>query len=179
MCFVCPSWLSFILYNPLRKFLTDRQGILDESGVRPDSVVLEVGAGNGFLTEVLRRRARRVIAVELQEGMVRKLRRRVPPATANVKIVKADISTLSEGENIADVCILYYSFHEVADKPGAVASICRMLKKDGLLAIYEPSLEVGKRDMEATVSMFERSGCIPELTRNGFFTRFARLRKSV
>jgi SAM-dependent methyltransferase len=178
MCLVCPSWLSFILYNPLRKLLTDRQDILDESGINADSVVLEVGAGNGFLTEVLVRRARRVIAVELQEGMARKLKRRVHPPPGKIEIITGDISSVSEGEDIADVCLLYYSFHEVGNKPGAVANIGRMLKKGGLLTIYEPSLEVGEREMRKTVSMFEEAGCALELTRNGRFTRFARFRKT-
>lgn len=44
---VCPSWLSFILYNPDRKVFTDREKVLDESGVIADSIVLEVGGG-GF-----------------------------------------------------------------------------------------------------------------------------------
>jgi ubiquinone/menaquinone biosynthesis C-methylase UbiE len=179
MCFICPSWLSFILYNPLRKLLTDRQDILDESGVNADSVVLEVGAGNGFLTEMLVGRARRVIAVELQEGMVKKLKRRVPTRPGEIEIIRGDISSIPGDEDVADVCLLYYSFHEVGNKAGAVTNICNMLKKGGVLAIYEPSLEVGERDMRATVSRFEEAGCKVELTRHGLFTRFARLRKTV
>jgi len=58
MC-ICPSWLSFILYNPIRKALTDREKILDECGITPHSTVLEVGAGNGFLTEVVAQRAKK------------------------------------------------------------------------------------------------------------------------
>ena len=73
---VCPSWLSFVLYNPIRKALTDREKIIAESGITGESVVLEVGAGNGFFTEVLVRTARKVYAVELQEAMLEKLKRR-------------------------------------------------------------------------------------------------------
>ncbi|MDH4028252.1 MAG: hypothetical protein OEU95_05440, partial [Nitrospirota bacterium] len=66
---VCPSWLSFILYNPLRLRFTDRDRIINDSCITPDSVVLEVGAGNGFLTEAIARVAKRTVCVELQEGM--------------------------------------------------------------------------------------------------------------
>lgn len=177
MCFVCPSWLSFILYNPARKLLTDRQDILDKAGVESGSVVLEVGAGNGFLTEVLALRAERVIAVELQEGMIRKLQKRVPPRPGRIDILKGDISTISVEESAVDVCLLYYSFHEVGDKHGAVANICRTLKKGGLLAIYEPRMEVDQKDMEATIFMFEEAGCSLELAGGSLFTRFARLSK--
>ncbi|MEJ2696658.1 MAG: class I SAM-dependent methyltransferase [Candidatus Sulfobium sp.] len=178
MSFVCPSWLSFILYNPVRKLLTDRGRILDESGVTTDSVVLEAGAGNGFLTEVLVRRARKIIAVELQEGMVRKLKKRVPPQPGKVEIVKGDISLSPVEESIADVCILYYSFHEVRNREASASNICRILKKGGFISIYEPTLEVGEKAMKETVSMFEDLGCALELSRDGLLTRFARLRKA-
>jgi tRNA A58 N-methylase Trm61 len=179
MCFVCPSWLSFVLYNPLRKLLTDRRQILDESGINAGSVVLEIGAGNGFLTEALASSARRTIAVELQDGMVRKLKRRVPPRPGKIEIITGDISSASAGEDIADVCLLYYSFHEIGDKQGAVANIGKMLKKGGVLAIYEPSVEVAEREMLKTVSMFEKDGYVLEVVRNGLFTRFVRLRKTI
>lgn len=175
MFFICPSWLSFILYNPLRKFLTNRKEILDECNVKADSVVLEIGAGNGFLTEMLATRARRVIAVELQAGMIRKLKKRVPPDSGKIDIIEGNISSIPSDENIADICLLYYSFHEVADKPGAVINICTMLKQGGILAIYEPSLEVGKKDMETTVSMFKKNGFSLRSSRRGLFTRFAML----
>jgi len=57
---VCPSWLSCILYNPARKASTDRRRIMSESKISGKSVVLEVGAGNGFLTEVLAEHAAKV-----------------------------------------------------------------------------------------------------------------------
>lgn len=177
MCFVCPSWLSFILYNPVRKLLTDRQKILEESGIKADSVVIEIGAGNGFFTEKIVTVARQVIAIELQEGMVRKLKKRIPPSPGVFEIVTGDASSVPAGENIADVCLLYYSFHEVGDKPGAVANICRMLKTGGAIAIYEPRLEVGEKDMKTTILMFEDSGCKLQLAGKGLFTRFARLTK--
>ena len=68
MSMVCPSWLSCILYNPVRKAFTDRLKIVTESGITKDSVVLEVGAGNGFITEALAENAGKAYAVELQEN---------------------------------------------------------------------------------------------------------------
>lgn len=108
---VCPSWLAFILYNPVRKALTERGKILDESGSTKDSVVLEVGAGNGFLTEALAEHARKVYAVELQEGMIKKLKRRIARFGEKGSIIKGDIATMSLDQALADVCLLYYSFH--------------------------------------------------------------------
>lgn len=174
---VCPSWLSFILYNPVRKVLTDRDKVLDESGITPDSIVLEIGAGNGFFTEVIAQRARRVIAVELQAGMIRKLEKRVSGFPGKVDIVQGDISTLHLGEGVADVCLMYYCFHEVGDQSAAARRICGAVRKGGLLSIYEPAFEVSKREMEKTVKLFEKCGFSREAGRDGLATRFAFLRK--
>jgi tRNA A58 N-methylase Trm61 len=174
---VCPSWLSFILYNPVRKAFTRRDAILTESGVTGNSVVLEVGAGNGFLTEALADRSGKVYAVELQEGMIRKLRRRIARFGEKVSIINGDISLISLDQALADVCILYYSFHEFGDKEKAADTISRAIKYSGLISIYEPTFEVGKRSMQQTVSMFTRRGFVKIKEWNTVFTRFARLQQ--
>lgn len=174
---ICPSWLSFILYNPVRKALTDRKKIADESGITPDSVVLEVGAGNGFLTEVVAERAKKVYAVELQDGMVRKLKKRVQRFGNIVDIIQGDIATLSIGDEFVDVCLVYYSFHEVVKKVDAAKIMSKAIRMGGVLSIYEPTIEVNKPDMQKTTVMFEGLGFKKEMGWNRFFTRFVRLRK--
>lgn len=177
MCTLCPPWLSCILYNPVRKFLTDRDRVLAEAGITLDSVVLEVGSGNGFFTEKIAERAKKVYAVELQQGMVRKLRKRMKGLDAKVNIISGDIAAAGLGKEFADVCLMYYSFHEVSNQKEAAANIGSALKKGGILSIYEPSVEVKKAMMQNTLKMFELLGFKKETGRDGFFTRFARLRK--
>lgn len=174
---VCPSWLSFLLYNPVRKYFTDRKRILAESGVTASSVVVEVGAGNGFLTEALAEHALKVYAVELQEGMVRKLKRRVDRFTEKVSIIKGDIALVSLDQGSADVCILYYSFHEFRDKRRAVDVIVGAIKKGGIISIYEPTMEVGKKSMLEAAVLFEERGFKKVRDRDDFFTRFVSLQK--
>jgi ubiquinone/menaquinone biosynthesis C-methylase UbiE len=174
---VCPSWLSFILYNPVRKALTDRTRILGETGVTKDSVVLEVGAGNGFLTEMLAESAKKVYAVELQEGMIRKLKRRVVRFGERVSVIKGDIAVTSLKEGFADVCLLYYSFHEFDNQEQAAETIGRAVRSGGIVAIYEPTIEVGRLAMLRTASLFEKRNFLKETEKSGIFTRFVRLRK--
>lgn len=60
-----------------QNFLIDKeiiQTIIDESGVREDSLVLEIGPGTGALTLPLAERAGHLIAVELDEDMIEGLR---------------------------------------------------------------------------------------------------------
>ncbi|MBI5846603.1 MAG: class I SAM-dependent methyltransferase [Nitrospirae bacterium] len=177
MSFVCPSWFSFILYNPVRKAFTDRSRVLDESCITPESVVLEIGAGNGFFTEAIAKRAKKVIAVELQPGMVRKLRKRAQRFAGAVEIVQEDIASVDLPHDMADVCLLYYSFHEIARKKEAASIIAETLRSGGVLSIYEPSVEVNRRAMEATVSIFRSLGFSLEKNHDTIFTRSALLRK--
>ena len=176
---VCPHWLSGILYNPVRKAFTDRLAVLRESCIRESSVVLEVGAGNGFFTEALAGRARLVYAVELQEQMAEKLRKRLSgnPCSHKVKIMTGDIAAVDVADDTVDVGFLYYAFHEMNDPERAAEHIARAIKSKGILAIYEPTVEVSRRMMERTVVLFERQGMKREERRDRFFTRFALLRK--
>jgi tRNA A58 N-methylase Trm61 len=178
MSFVCPSWLSCILYNPVRKIFTDREKILTESGVTAGSVVLEIGAGNGFFTEFLVERAKKVYAVELQEAMIKKLQKRIQDYRDKVLLIRGDIASVVLEEEIADVCLLYYSFHEVTGRVSAAENISAAVKRGGILSIYEPTLEVGEIQMNETVAMFEQRGFSRDTERNRFFTRFVRLRKN-
>lgn len=174
--FVRHGFRSFS-HNPVRKAFTDRESVLDQSGITKDDVVLEVGAGNGFLTEVLAKRARKVYAVELQDGMIRKLKGRVGQFGDKVSIMQGDIASIILEKEFADVCLLYYCFHEVGDKIKAAENISKAVKTGGILSIYEPTFEVEKPDMQETAAMFERVGFKKETEQDRFFTRFMKLRK--
>lgn len=174
---ICPSYLSFVLYNPIRKALTDREKILDESGITSTSIVLEIGAGNGFITEAIAQRAKKVYANELQAGMVRKLKKRVKRFGNKVDILLCDIANCNIGEEFADVGIMYYSFHEITNQTDAVKNIWKAIKNNGILSIYEPTIEVSKVAMQNTIKMFETIGFRKEIERHSLFTRFVRFKK--
>ena len=60
------------------------------ASLKSKDTVLEVGAGLGFLTERLAEKAGRVIAVEIDDKLVRALRRRLMPYD-NVTVIHGDI----------------------------------------------------------------------------------------
>jgi 16S rRNA (adenine1518-N6/adenine1519-N6)-dimethyltransferase len=85
-------------------FLVDEsvlEHILAAAELRPGDVVIEVGPGLGILTEALAKQGARVIAVELDSGLVALLRKRLA-AFPNVRIVHADILKVSPGQLLGE-----------------------------------------------------------------------------
>src|SRR5579883_2150252 len=79
---VCPWWLGYFLLNPFRAWTQNPARILSPY-IREGMTVLEPGAGMGFFTLELARRAGpsgRVIVVDIQAKMLERLKRRAAKA---------------------------------------------------------------------------------------------------
>ena len=75
--------------------------IADSAGVGGEDVVVEVGPGLGHLTEVLAKRAKRVLAVELDDRMLPVLENRLGHLN-NVQIIHGDILSVNLTDDLAD-----------------------------------------------------------------------------
>ncbi len=74
-------------------------GIAEAAAITPEDTVLEIGPGLGTLTSELLRRAKKVVAVELDDGLVAKLPGQFPGKALEVvhqDILSFDVSTLPE-----------------------------------------------------------------------------------
>lgn len=118
-------------------FLIDaniRDFIVTESGVGADDAVLEIGPGLGVLTELLARRAGRVIAVEKDVRLASHLRERFA-GVASVSIRQADFLELDLGFIAAEGITAL-----VSNLPYSVGS--RMLMEMFALAVPPASITV-------------------------------------
>jgi len=70
------------------------QRMISYASVTKDDVVLEVGAGMGFLTYLLSRECKRVIAVEVDPKLIKILREQLQ-GLQNVDLIEGDILSLS------------------------------------------------------------------------------------
>jgi 23S rRNA (adenine-N6)-dimethyltransferase len=66
--------------------------LVRESSISPDDLVVEIGPGKGILTAQLLRTAKRVIAIELDEGLFRLLQRRFADAP-HLTLLRRDFLT--------------------------------------------------------------------------------------
>ncbi len=74
--------------------------LVELSGIRADETAIEVGAGLGMLTRALAARAKRVLALEVDAGLVRVLREEgLPP---NVSLEHADARAVDFGARAAE-----------------------------------------------------------------------------
>jgi 16S rRNA (adenine1518-N6/adenine1519-N6)-dimethyltransferase len=87
--------------------------IADCAGIEPDDTVLEIGPGLGVLTDELATRARRVVAVELDDRLAAYLPSVLPP---NVELVHADAL------EIAPVALAGPDYLVVANLPYSVGT---------------------------------------------------------
>lgn len=75
--------------------------IADALGEFGKQTVLEIGPGRGALTDLLVKRARRLIAIEVDRDLVGMLRTRYADRT-NVEIIEADVLTIPLGETAGE-----------------------------------------------------------------------------
>ncbi|HEY1085199.1 MAG TPA: rRNA adenine dimethyltransferase family protein [Candidatus Saccharimonadales bacterium] len=71
--------------------------LIGHSNIRKNDVVYDLGAGSGVIASVLARRAKQVLAVEIEPSSLKKLRENMADFD-NVKVLEEDILTISPPE---------------------------------------------------------------------------------
>ena len=96
--------------------------------------LLEVGPGPGLTTDVLRRKAARVTAVELDLGLAGKLASRL--AGSNVRVIAGDVTRLPFPDSRFSSAACLTMLHHIpspALQDAALAELARVLRPGGLL----------------------------------------------
>lgn len=161
---VCPVWLGHVLASPLRKLLHCPQKILAPY-VRPGMLALDVGSGMGFFTLPLARLvgpAGKVIAVDLQQGMLDGLNRRAQAKGLHQQIecrlCQAVALGLDQYAGQVDFALLFAVAHEAPNQQTLFEEISAALKNDGKLLLAEPKGHVKLADFEQTLDAAREQG---------------------
>ncbi len=160
---ICPVERSGRLDSKFRRLLQNPQKILAPY-IRDGMDVLEVGCGPGFFTFDIAHmvgKSGRVVAVDLQEGMLAKVREKIRRSGAGQNIVlhRCDEDRIGVSGNF-DFVFLFYMVHEVVDKEAFFRELESLLKKDGQVYMAEPPLHVSKKAFEETIRIASDAGFV-------------------
>jgi 2-polyprenyl-3-methyl-5-hydroxy-6-metoxy-1,4-benzoquinol methylase len=161
---ICPPWVGYFLVNPLRRLVQKPERIL-AGLVTPGMTVLDVGPGMGFFTLPLARMVGpggTVVAVDVQEVMVRVLRRRAERAGLSERIVtRVCPPTSLEIADFAgriDFALVYAVVHELPDAAQFFAELAEALKPEAQCLLGEPAGHVSANAFAATLETAQGAG---------------------
>ena len=156
---VCPAWLGHLLASPVRKLIQPPERILSPY-VKEGMTVLDIGPAMGFFTIPLARMVGtngKVIAVDMQEKMLRGLKKRAQRTGLLTRIEARLCSQETLGlQDLAakiDFALVFAVVHEVPDPSRFFAELSAAIKPSGSVLLSEPNGHVSEEEFTITTSL--------------------------
>lgn len=176
---ICPFWFSFSLSGRWRRLVHDPGKIL-AGLIRKGQTVLDIGCGPGFFSLAMARMTGpegKVIAVDLQNKMLEKLRRQASRLGLSRRIEARVCTTKSLGiRTKADLILAFWMVHEVSDQARFFRQVRRLLKPGGVFLMVEPVFHVSGKRYEKSLSLAVKAGLRPFPGPRVFLSRTALFR---
>jgi len=178
---VCPVERAGSLDNRIRRWVQNPRKLL-EPYVKEGMTVLDIGCGPGFFSREMARLvgpSGRVIAADMQEGMLRKLEEKIRSTELEERIIlhKCGENTTGVKEKV-DFVLAFYMVHEVPGPGNFLSEIELLLKPGGQLLIVEPPFHVSKKAFQEIVGIARESGFAVVDKPMVFLSKTVLLRKS-
>jgi len=158
----CPWWLCFTFDNPVRGLLQNPYKILS-SYVKSGDAILDIGPGMGYFTFPLSQitgAEGRVIALDIQDGMLKRLEKKVVKKNIkNIHIKLYDGISFDLKEKF-DFILLFWMYHEVRNKPVFIEELKSVLKPEGKMLIAEPGIHVSGKKFNDSIKLLTDTGFI-------------------
>ena len=172
------------LDSRLRRFIY-RPDLLAERYVKPGDRVLDFGCGPGFFTREFAKKAGDtgiVIAVDLQEEMLRLLREKLGseglmPRIRTHQCAEDSLSLSPEWDRKIDVAFAIFVVHEVPDPKKLFREISSLLRPGALLFYSEPPFIVSGTEFRDNLALAQEAGFRVVESRLFFVNRAAVLMK--
>ena len=151
---VCPVELSGGLDNVVRRWLQNPSKLLRPYVVR-GMTALDFGCGPGFFTMEMAKmvgKSGRVIACDLQDGMLQKLRGKITGSELEgiITLHKCPADRIGVTDPV-DFVLIFYMLHEVPDQEKYLKEMAALLKPKGKILLVEPPFHVSKSEFETTL----------------------------
>ncbi len=158
---ICPWWVGYLLACPIRRWFQDPEKILSPY-ITEGMTVLDIGPGMGFFTIPAARMvgdSGKVIAVDVQEKMLKALVKRAKKASVADRVVAKLIGPDSIGvTEPIDLCLLINVVHEVPDAAALFSQIKAILKPTGKVLVVEPGWHVPENEFQDTLRLASAAG---------------------
>jgi ubiquinone/menaquinone biosynthesis C-methylase UbiE len=161
---VCPVEIAGSLDNRFRRLLQNPRKILGPY-IEEGMTVLDLGCGPGFFSIEIAQMVGKsglVIASDLQEGMLQKLKDKIKGTGLEKRITlhKCQKDRIDVSENV-DFVLAFYMVHEVQNQEEFFIEIESLLKPNGQVLIVEPPFHVSKTAFEETIRIAQSAGFKP------------------
>ncbi|MBN1134175.1 MAG: class I SAM-dependent methyltransferase [Methanosarcinaceae archaeon] len=158
---VCPSYISFLLDNRVRRYLQNPEELLDRY-IHEGQTVIDIGCGLGFFTLPMSRLVGengRVIAVDIQKGMLNKLNHNAKKAglQSRIQLHQSQEDQLGITEKV-DFALAFWMVHEVLDTRKFLMQIRDILKPDASFLLVEPKMHVSRSRYEDIIRKANEAG---------------------
>ncbi len=158
---VCAIERAGSLDNRFRRWLQNPQKIVGPY-IEEGMTVLDLGCGPGFFSIDMAQmvgKSGRVIAVDLQEGMLQKLRDKIQGTELDKRITvhKCEDNKIGVSEKI-DFVLAFYMVHEVPNQEELFNEIGVILKPKGQVLVVEPPFHISKSAFEETIRKARNAG---------------------
>jgi ubiquinone/menaquinone biosynthesis C-methylase UbiE len=161
---VCPVWIGYLLACPLRRLLQNPESLL-RPYIKPGQTILEIGPGMGFFSLPMARRVGpdgKVVCVDVQPGMLERLRRRAEKAgladRISTRLCREDSLSIDDLTGRIDFALAFAVVHEIPDSEGLFHQIHKALKPGACCLVAEPKGHVRIEDFERMLSMVQGHG---------------------
>lgn len=173
---VCPVERAGSLDLGIRRWVQNPHRILSPY-VEPGMTVLDFGCGPGFFTVDLAElvgKTGQVIAVDLQEGMLERLRKKIQNNELKDRIILHQCEADRIGwSKPVDFFLAFYMLHEVPDPAGFFNEMEKILKPTGKGLLVEPPFHVSKSAFEETIRKAQNAGFVLEERPKVFLSKTA------
>ena len=158
---ICPVEIAGMLDNKIRRWLQNPRKIL-EPYIEEGMTVLDIGCGPGFFSIDIAQmvgKSGRVIASDLQEGMLQKLRDKIRGTELEERITlhKCEENKIGVSDSV-DFVLAFYLVHEVPNQEQLFNEIGSILKPNGQVFIAEPLFHVSGTAFEETLRKARDAG---------------------
>lgn len=160
---VCPAERAGHLDNKFRRWFQNPQKILSPY-IKEGMTALDLGCGPGFFSVDMAHmvgESGRVIASDLQDAMLDKLRSKIYGTKIEERIVfhKCQEDTIGITDPV-DFILAFYMVHEIPDQHVFFNEIESLLKTNGVILMVEPPFHVSNKAFNQTIERALKAGLI-------------------